>query len=232
MRSPTLWLLAVWRNLELHGAMCMLRTCGAVQDYLVVGFRPSQTKEILHDIVEGSSLEEAAADVQSIPVPTASPSPQGLSALAPDDTYFVVFRYGAVVLFQGRRRLPELDTCKHVVAPKHGPYAVGPWETDMQVWAEASGKDKEDADRHLIYLLLRPFMSKTSSTSLPVRIPPIHICPRPSAALLTSIHVSAAADAKVYCDFEFACENPGCSVSETVRCRSTTSEQCETVFSI
>ena len=151
-----------------------------MQDYLVVGFRPSQNKEVFHGIAEGSSLEDAAPDIPSMRVSPEPPSPQGLSALAPDDTYFVVFRYGAVVLFQGRRRLPELDTCKHVVAPKHGPYPRGPWETDMQVWEQASGKDKEDADRHLIYLLLRPFMSNTTSTSLPVCIPAL---PCDSAAI-------------------------------------------------
>lgn len=142
-----------------------------MQDYLVLGFRPSQTKEHFHDVAEATLEEAHTTPVAPLSVAPAASSPQGLSTLAPDDTYFVVFRYGAVVLFQGQRRLPELDhTCKHVVAPKHGPYARGPWETDMQVWEEASAKAREDADRHLIYLLLRPFMSNMMSTSLPVCI--------------------------------------------------------------
>lgn len=125
----------------------------------MVGFQPSKTKEVFPEVADATFEGH-------------TPTTQGLSALPPDDTYFVVFRYGAVVLFQGQRKLPELDhTIKHVVAPKHGPYAHGPWETDKQVWEEASGRENGDADRHLIYLLLRPFMSDMSPT-LPVR----HFC--------------------------------------------------------
>lgn len=80
----------------------------------------------------------------------------GQAALSPDDTYFVVFRFGAVVMFQGQQRdqQPKANG-RNVAPPVDAPYPSGPWDTDRELWADAVAADHEG---QLIYLLLRPFM--------------------------------------------------------------------------
>ena len=95
----------------------------------------------------------------------------GYEALSPDDTYFVVFSYGAVVLFQGVRTcfLPAdaaatttfkpLRLQPHSVKPPvDPPYPSGPWDTDLHEWREAAAAAETARDDEIIMLLLRPFM--------------------------------------------------------------------------
>lgn len=106
----------------------------------------------------------------------------GYEALSPDDTYFVVFSYGAVVLFQGVRTcfLPTdaaattsfkpLRLQPHSVKPPvDPPYPSGPWDTDLHEWREAAAAAETARDDEIIMLLLRPFMHNLKD-NLAVRV--------------------------------------------------------------
>lgn len=98
-----------------------------------------------------------------------------MNALEPRETYFVVFRYGAVVLFQGTGTplaasasgvgmVGALRTqAAHAVRPPSGaPHPQGPWDAGEQEWRSATEAAWEAHDSQLIFLLLRPFMRDVS----------------------------------------------------------------------
>lgn len=97
-----------------------------------------------------------------------------MQALDANDTYFVVFRYGAVVLFQGTPATTapahpgsstpaSLRTRARAVRPPSGaPHPQGPWDSGEQEWQMAKDAAWKAHDSQLISLLLRPFMRDVS----------------------------------------------------------------------
>lgn len=150
------------------------------KDYLVLGFKPAVDSGAgrVHELSRQSRHEF----MQQCPV---GPGRE-IAHVPPGDTYFVVFRYGAVVLFQGHPGQSAPDQLSRpVVPPNHGP--SGPWETDKRAWEDATARAAADEDSHLIYLLLRPFIRNVPSSG-PVR-PSLPPTPAPRG---NSIRSSAA----------------------------------------
>lgn len=122
------------------------------KDYLVMGFRPSESTELFPSERHSARIDPDLHE-------------SGLAPLSPDDTYFAVFRYGAVVMFQtvdARRAKFEAQHRIQVSAPIHpssGIEPINPWGTPPEKWKDAADKD---SDGELIYLLLRPFIDQSS----------------------------------------------------------------------
>ena len=114
----------------------------------------------------------------SAPLVHLLPRPAELHPLAPTGTFFVVFRYGAVVLFQQRADEPAsqawstnapysalpstLRSPAHVVKPVgpifDAPYPQSPWHVNEHEWRQATNEARTGDDSKLLHILLRPFI--------------------------------------------------------------------------